>query len=164
MHRTLPVENMSSEDFMRRAIALSLENARNGRGPFAALIVRGDRVLAESTNCVTDTNDPTAHAEVVAIRAACAQLKSFELTGCDLYSTCEPCPMCLGAIYWARLQRVFFANTREDAAAIGFDDALIYQELTTPLRQRKIPMTQMMRDDALEAFRTWARNPDKKPY
>ncbi len=164
MHRTLLVENMSSEDFMRRAIALSLKNARNGRGPFAAVIVRGDRVLAEGTNCVTDTNDPTAHAEVVAIRAACAQLKSFELTGCDLYSTCEPCPMCLGAIYWARPQRVFFANTREDAAAIGFDDALIYQELTAPLSQRKIPMTQMMRDDALEAFRTWARNPDKKPY
>ncbi len=155
---------MLSEDFMRRAIALSLENARNGRGPFAALIVRGDQVLAEGTNCVTDSNDPTAHAEVVVIRAACAQLKSFELTGCDLYSTCEPCPMCLGAIYWARPQRVFFANTREDAAAIGFDDALIYQELIAPLTQRKIPMTQMMRDDALEAFRTWARNPDKKPY
>ena len=155
---------MPSEDFMRRAIALSLENAHSGCGPFAALIVRGDQVLAEGTNCVTDTNDPTAHAEVVAIRAACAQLKSFELTGCDLYSTCEPCPMCLGAIYWARPQRVFFANTREDAAAIGFDDALIYQELTAPLTQRKIPMTQMMRDEALEAFRAWTRNPDKKPY
>jgi len=132
---------------MRRAIALSLKNAHSGCGPFAALIVRGDQVLAEGTNCVTDTNDPTAHAEVVAIRA-----------------TCEPCPMCLGAIYWARPQRVFFANTREDAAAIGFDDALIYHELTAPLTQRKIPMTQMMRDEALEAFRAWTRNPDKKPY
>src|SRR5262249_36374039 len=119
---------MSSQDFMRRAIALSLENARAGRGPFAALIVRGDEVLPEGTNQVTDTNDPTAHAEVVAIRAACAHLKSFELASCDLYSSCEPCPMCLGAIYWARPRRVFFANSREDAAAIGFDDALIYSE------------------------------------
>ncbi len=155
---------MSPEDFMRRAIALSLENARAGRGPFAALVVRGDQVLAEGTNRVTDTNDPTAHAEVVAIRAACANLKSFELTGCDLYSSCEPCPMCLGAIYWARPRRVFFANTREDAAAIGFDDALIYAELTAPFTQRKIPMTQMLRNEALAAFEEWARNPDKKPY
>jgi tRNA(Arg) A34 adenosine deaminase TadA len=155
---------MSSEDFMRRAIALSLENARAGRGPFAALVVRGDQVLAEGTNRVTDTNDPTAHAEIVAIRAACAQIKSFELTGCDLYSSCEPCPMCLGAIYWARPRQVFFANSREDAAAIGFDDAFIYAELTRPFAQRKIPMTQMMREEALAAFQEWVRNPNKKPY
>jgi tRNA(Arg) A34 adenosine deaminase TadA len=150
--------------FMRRAIALSLENARAGRGPFAAVIVRGDEVLAEGTNRVTDTSDPTAHAEIVAIRAACAKLKSFELTGCDLYSSCEPCPMCLGAIYWARPRQVFFANGREDAAAIGFDDALIYGEMTVPFSQRKIPMTQMMREEALAAFQEWVRNPNKKPY
>jgi len=150
--------------FMRRAIALSLENARAGRGPFAALVVRGDKVLAEGTNQVTGTNDPTAHAEIVAIRAACAQLKSFELTGCDLYSSCEPCPMCLGAIYWARPRQVFFANSREDAAAIGFDDAFIYAELTKPFAQRKIPMTQMMREEGLAAFQEWARNPNRKPY
>jgi tRNA(Arg) A34 adenosine deaminase TadA len=155
---------MSFEDFMGRAIALSLENARAGRGPFAAVVVRDGQVVAEGTNRVTETNDPTAHAEVVAIRAACANLKSFELTGCDLYSSCEPCPMCLGAIYWARPRRVFFANTREDAAAIGFDDAFIYAELTAPLDQRKIPMTQIMREEALAAFQEWARNPGKKPY
>jgi tRNA(Arg) A34 adenosine deaminase TadA len=155
---------MSSDDFMRRAIALSLENARAGRGSFAAVVVRGEEILAEGTNRVTDTNDPTAHAEIVAIRAACAQLKSFELTGCDLYSSCEPCPMCLGAIYWARPRQVFFANSREDAAAIGFDDAFIYAELTRPFAQRKIPMTQMMREEALAAFQEWARNPNKKPY
>ena len=149
---------------MRRAIALSLENARNGRGPFAALVVRGEQVLGEGTNRVTDSNDPTAHAEVVAIRAACAHLGAFQLTGCDLYTSCEPCPMCLGAIYWARPARVFFANTRQDAADIGFDDALIYQELTVPLAQRKIPMTQIMRQEALEAFREWARNPNKREY
>jgi tRNA(Arg) A34 adenosine deaminase TadA len=155
---------MSSEDFMRRAIALSLENARAGSGPFAAVVVRDDQVLAEGTNRVTETNDPSAHAEIVAIRAACAKLKSFELTGCDLYSSCEPCPMCLGAIYWARPRQVFFANSREDAAAIGFDDALIYAELTKPFTQRKIPMTQMMREEALAAFQEWARNPNKRPY
>lgn len=149
---------------MRRAIALSLENARNGRGPFAALVVRGERVLGEGTNRVTDSNDPTAHAEVVAIRAACANLRAFQLTGCDVYTSCEPCPMCLGAIYWARPARVFYANTRKDAAEIGFDDALIYRELTTPLSQRKIPMTQLLREEALQAFQEWARNPNKREY
>lgn len=155
---------MGSEDFMRRAIALSLENARNGRGPFAALVVRGERVLGEGTNRVTDSNDPTAHAEVVAIRAACANLRAFQLTGCDVYTSCEPCPMCLGAIYWARPARVFYANTRKDAAQIGFDDALIYRELTAPLSQRKIPMTQLLREEALQAFQEWARNPNKREY
>lgn len=149
---------------MRRAIALSLENARNGRGPFAALVVRGERVLGEGTNRVTDSNDPTAHAEVVAIRAACANLRAFQLTGCDVYTSCEPCPMCLGAIYWARPARVFYANTRKDAAQIGFDDALIYRELTAPLSQRKIPMTQLLREEALQAFQEWARNPNKREY
>lgn len=149
---------------MRRAIALSLENARNGRGPFAALVVRGEQVLGEGTNRVTDSNDPTAHAEVVAIRAACANLRAFQLTGCDVYTSCEPCPMCLGAIYWARPARVFYANTRKDAAQIGFDDALIYEELTVPFAQRKIPMTQLLRDEALQAFQEWVRNPNKSEY
>ena len=149
---------------MRRAIALSLENARNGRGPFAALVVRGEQVLGEGTNRVTDSNDPTAHAEVVAIRAACANLRAFQLTGCDVYTSCEPCPMCLGAIYWARPARVFYANTRKDAAQIGFDDALIYEELTVPLAQRKIPMTQLLRDEALQAFQEWVRNPNRSEY
>ena len=149
---------------MRRAIALSEENARKGRGPFAALVVRGEQVLGEGTNRVTDSNDPTAHAEVVAIRAACANLGAFQLTGCDVYTSCEPCPMCLGAIYWARPEQVFYANTRKDAAQIGFDDALIYQELTTPLAQRKIPMTQLLRNEALQAFQEWARNPNKREY
>jgi len=155
---------MSSENFMQRAIALSLENVRNGGGPFAALIVRGDQIIAEGTNQVTRSNDPTAHAEIVAIRAACAALKSFQLTGCDLYTTCEPCPMCLGAIYWARPARIFFANTREDAAAIGFDDDVIYHELALPFTQRKIPMTQIMRDQALAAFQEWASTPNRKKY
>jgi tRNA(Arg) A34 adenosine deaminase TadA len=155
---------MASEDFMRRAIALSLENARNGRGPFAALVVRGEQVLGEGTNRVTDSNDPTAHAEVVAIRAACANLRAFQLIGCDVYTSCEPCPMCLGAIYWARPVRVFYASTREDAAQIGFDDALIYKELNVPLAERKIPMTQLLRDEALQAFQEWARNPNKREY
>jgi len=149
---------------MRHAIGLSLDNARNGRGPFAALVVRGEQVLGEGTNRVTDSNDPTAHAEVVAIRAACANLRTFQLTGCDVYTSCEPCPMCLGAIYWARPARVFYASTREDAAHIGFDDALIYQELNVPLAQRKIPMTQLLRNEALHAFQEWARNPHKREY
>lgn len=149
---------------MQRAIALSLENIRNGGGPFAAVIVRGDQIIAEGANRVTDSNDPTAHAEVVAIRAACAALKSFQLAGCDLYTTCEPCPMCLGAIYWARPDRIFYANTRKDAADIGFDDDFIYQELAVPLAQRKIPMAQLMRDQALAAFQAWAHDPKKKEY
>src|SRR5215471_4519746 len=114
---------MPSEKFMQRAIALSLENVQKGGGPFAAVIVRGDQIIAEGANRVTDSNDPTAHAEVVAIRAACAALKSFQLTGCDLYTTCEPCPMCLGAIYWARPERIIYASTAADAASAGFDDA-----------------------------------------
>src|SRR2546430_13637948 len=155
---------MPSEDFMRRAIALSLKNAHSGCGPFAALIVRGDQVLAEGTNCVTDTNDPTAHAEVVAIRAACAQLKSFELTGCDLYSTCEPCPMCLGAIYWARPQRVFFAATHQDAAAAGFDDSFIYRQIALPYSERSIPMLHITDEYARQPFEEWSAKGDKTEY
>ncbi len=150
---------------MTRAIELSLENVRSGRGgPFAAVVAKSGEIIAEATNCVTATNDPTAHAEMVAIRDACRKLGHFELTGCDLYTTCEPCPMCLGAIYWARPARVFFGNTAADAAAVGFDDAFIYEELKHPLAGRKIPMIPLLREKALEAFRAWQAKPDKAPY
>ena len=144
------------DHFMRRAIELAIENvnARRG-GPFAALVVRGPDVVAEGTNLVTSTLDPTAHAEVTAIRAACRALHSFQLTGCEIYSTCEPCPMCLGAIYWARPDRVYFAGTREDAAAVGFDDALIYDQLPVPPAARVIPMIGMMRAEGQAAFEAW---------
>ncbi len=151
--------------WMRRAIELSLENVRLGRGgPFAAVVVKDGVVIAEAANCVTATHDPTAHAEIVAIRAACRMIGNFELTGCDLYTSCEPCPMCLGAIYWARPDRVFYGNTAADAAAIGFDDAFIYEELKRALPERKIPMRQFMRDEALTAFRIWQAHPGKTPY
>src|ERR1700683_640398 len=125
---------------MERAIQLSLENVRSGRGgPFAAVVAKDGEIIAEAANRVTATNDPTAHAEIVAIREACRKLGHFELTGCDIYTTCEPCPMCLGAIYWARPARVYFANTQSDAAKIGFDDSFIYREIRTPFRRRRIP-------------------------
>src|SRR5271168_1762474 len=149
---------------MERAIQLSLENVRSGRGgPFAALVAKDGKIIAESANSVTATNDPTAHAEIVAIREACRKLGHFELTGCDLYTTCEPCPMCLGAIYWARPARVFFANTAADAAAIGFDDAEIYEEMKLPHAARKVTMIQLMREQALGAFREWQSKTDKAP-
>jgi guanine deaminase len=151
--------------WMRRAIELSLENVRSGRGgPFAAVVVKDGELISAAANCVTATNDPTAHAEIAAIREACRKLGHFELNGCDLYTTCEPCPMCLGAIYWARPARVFYGNTAADAAAIGFDDAFIYAELTRALPERKIPMRQLMHDEALEAFRAWQAKPDKSLY
>ena len=150
---------------MERAIALSLENVRAGSGgPFATLVVRDGSVVAEGTNQVTATLDPTAHAEVVAIRKACQVLKNFQLSDCELYTTCEPCPMCMGAIYWARVAKVYYANTRADAAKIGFDDSFIYDQLVMPLEARKIPMIPMMRDQALEAFREWEKSPNKTKY
>ena len=151
--------------FMARAIQLSLENVRSGRGgPFGTVIVKEGRVLAEAANQVTASNDPTAHAEVVAIRDACQKLRCFELRGCVLYTSCEPCPMCLGAIYWARIDRVFFGNLAADAANIGFDDSAIYAEITQPHAEREIPMVQMMRDEALTAFREWEQHPGKIRY
>jgi guanine deaminase len=151
--------------FMRRAIDLSIDNVRSGQGgPFAALVVREGKILAEGTNRVTSLNDPTAHAEVVAIREACRILGSFELSGCEIYASCEPCPMCLGAIYWARPARVYFAGTRKDAAEAGFDDDFVYQEIQLPIAERKIPMIPLMREQALEAFEEWKRKPDKVPY
>jgi guanine deaminase len=154
-----------SESFMARALALSLENVRSGRGgPFGAVIVKDGSIVAEGVNCVTNTNDPTAHAEMVAIREACRKLQSFELPGCEIYSSCEPCPMCLGAIYWARPARVYFANSAADAAQAGFDDAFIYEELRVPHAERKIPMIQLKNDNALDAFRAWREKSDKIRY
>jgi guanine deaminase len=151
--------------FMARAIQLSIENVRTGcGGPFGAVVVKGDIVIGEGTNQVTLTNDPTSHAEVLAIREACKKLGVFDLPGCELYTSCEPCPMCLGAIYWARLSLVYFANAAVDASKIGFDDSLIYRELAQPHSQRKIPMIQIMRNEALVAFREWEDKPDKITY
>lgn len=154
-----------TDSYMSQAIAMSIESVtRDSGGPFAALVVRDGEIVGAGVNQVTSTNDPTAHAEIVAIREACRRLKSFQLSGCDVYTTCEPCPMCLGAIYWARPQRVFFANTREDARDIGFDDDFIYREIALPLDRRSIPMIRVQDDRALEAFRLWRQKPDKIRY
>jgi tRNA(Arg) A34 adenosine deaminase TadA len=150
---------------MAKAIELARENVRAGRGgPFAALVVRDGGIVASGTNLVTSTNDPTAHAEIVAIREACRALGSFQLAGCEIYTTCEPCPMCMGAIYWARPARLYYAGTRADAARVGFDDAFIYEQLETPVEARAIPMTQLMREQALAAFAEWERKADKVRY
>ncbi|HEV3218767.1 MAG TPA: nucleoside deaminase [Candidatus Acidoferrales bacterium] len=150
---------------MQRAIELAIENVRGGNGgPFGAVIVKDGAVLAEGANQVTSSNDPTAHAEIVAIREACRKLGSFQLDGCELYASCEPCPMCLGAIYWARPARVFYGASAGDAAAAQFDDAFIFREIAQPARLRKIPMAQVMRDDALAAFREWLDKPDRERY
>lgn len=153
-----------SSRFMDQAIALALENIHNGGGPFAALVVRDGSVIATGANRVTATNDPTAHAEIVAIREACRKLGTFQLDNCEIYTTCEPCPMCLGAIYWARPERIFFAATASDAAAAGFDDAFIYDEIQTPPNERRIPMTEMGRSEALAIFQAWLAKSDKTPY
>jgi guanine deaminase len=153
-----------STEFMQRAIALAHENIRAGGGPFAAVVVKNSCVVAEGVNRVTATNDPTAHAEVVAIRAACQALRTFQLTACDLYTSCEPCPMCLGAIYWARPARIFYAGTARDAAAAGFDDAFIYDELKLPHVSRRIPMTGMLREEGIGIFNAWVAKTDKMPY
>jgi len=150
---------------MRQAIALAIENVRTARGgPFAALVAKHGSVIGEGANSVTATNDPTAHAEIVAIRAACRALGTFQLIDCELYTTCEPCPMCLGAIYWARPARVFYAGVAADAADAGFDDAFIYEELRRPPESRRIPMTQLMREESLTIFAAWKRQPNKTPY
>lgn len=150
---------------MREAIARSRQNIDdNVGGPFAALVVREGEIIATGTNRVTSDNDPTAHAEMVAIRRACAKLERFHLHGCDLYTTCEPCPMCLGAIYWAHLDRIYYANTRDDAAQIGFDDALIYKELNAPLDNRQIPTVQLLAEEAISVFEVWEATVDKIRY
>jgi len=150
--------------FMVRAIQLSVENVNAGGGPFGAVVVKDGAIIAEGVNRVTANHDPTAHAEISAIRAACAKLGAFELKDCDLYTSCEPCPMCLGAIYWARPAHVYFGSLAADAARVGFDDAFIYREIALPLARREIPMIQMMREEALAAFRAWEKKPNKIEY
>jgi tRNA(Arg) A34 adenosine deaminase TadA len=153
------------EEFMHEAILLSekgLEN--NDGGPFGCVIVMNDKIIARGYNKVTSTNDPTAHAEIIAIREACKTLGTFQLEGCEIYTSCEPCPMCLGAIYWARLKIIYYANTRKDASEIGFDDSLIYDEINADLRMRKIPILNMGRDEARNIFKKWKEKKDKTLY
>jgi guanine deaminase len=150
--------------FLKQAIELALENVRRNGGPFGALVVRGGVVIATGSNQVARSNDPTAHAEVVAIREACRVLGNFQLDGCDVYTSCEPCPMCLGALYWARPNRVFYAATQDQAAAAGFDDSFIYREIAVPPAERRIPMVHVHDDDANLPFEQWAGKPDKVEY
>ncbi len=151
--------------FMKEAVRLSIENVESGKGgPFGAIVVKAGKIIATGTNQVTATNDPTAHAEVVAIRKACEALNSFQLHGCDIYCSCEPCPMCLGAIYWARPDKIFFGNSKEDAARINFDDKFIYEELERPFEKRKLFTKQMLREEALEAFTKWTKSTNKVEY
>jgi tRNA(Arg) A34 adenosine deaminase TadA len=153
------------KSFMREAIRLSLRMMRRSAGgPFGAVIVKGNRIVGRGYNRVTSTNDPTAHAEIVAIRDACRRLKTFDLKGCDLYTSCEPCPMCLSAVYWARLRKVFYGNTRNDAARIAFDDDLIYREVALPIRKRSLMMKQFLREEAIAAFKEWEKKADKVLY
>lgn len=152
------------EKFMQQAIDLSIENVATGGGPFGAVIVKDGKVIATGTNRVTANCDPTAHAEVSAIRNACAALKDFKLSGCTVYSSCEPCPMCLSALYWAGVEKIFYGNTKEDAKAIAFDDSFIYDQIALDYSQRAIPCINFMRDKALEGFRVWSQKEDKIPY
>jgi guanine deaminase len=151
--------------FMKMAIALSEQNVKKALGgPFGAVIVKDGKLIAKGVNKVTRSNDPTAHAEVSAIRIACKKLNTFDLTGCVIYTSCEPCPMCLGAIYWARISSIYYANTKRDAADIGFDDQFIYDELDLPMNQRKLPIEQLMRDESQQAFKQWATSGLKIEY
>mgnify|MGYP001313940513 CR=1 FL=1 len=150
--------------FMKRAIELSIESVNNGGGPFGCVIVKKNEIISEGSNKVTSTNDPTAHGEIVAIREACKKINNFNLNGCELYSNCEPCPMCLSAIYWSRIDKIYYANTREDAEKIDFDDSFIYSEFQKKIDERKITMTQMMREEALKAFELWNKKIDKIKY
>ncbi len=154
---------MKSE-FMKRAIELSVESVKKGGGPFGCVVVKNNKIIAEGSNKVTSSKDPTAHGEIVAIREACKKINNFSLSGFELYSSCEPCPMCLSAIYWARIDKVYFANTRQDAQKIDFDDSLIYSEFQKNIDKRKIPMVQMMRSEALKAFELWDKKTDKVKY
>ena len=154
----------SNSKFMLKAIELSIQSAKSKGGPFGSVIVKKNKIIAEGSNKVTMDNDPTAHGEIVAIREACKKLNTFDLSGCELYSSCEPCPMCLSAIYWSRIENVFYANTRIDAKSIDFDDSFIYSEINKDLKDRKIKMYQMHRDEALEAFKIWENKKDKIKY
>jgi guanine deaminase len=161
----LPTPPAPNPDFLRRAIALATQNVVTGRGgPFGAVIVRNGEIVGEGANSVTATNDATAHAEVTAIRAACRALNTFTLHGCELYTSCEPCPMCLAASYWARLDRVYFACSAEDAARAGFDDAFLYAEFRKDQSERTLPVTQFLRDEAWASFAAWIATPNKIEY
>jgi len=150
--------------FMLRAIELSIKSAETIGGPFGCVVVKENKIISEGSNKVTSTNDPTAHGEIVAIREACLKLNTFNLSGCELYSTCEPCPMCLSAIYWSHIDKIFYANTRDDAKNIDFDDSFIYSEINKKIEDRKIQMIQMHRDEALKAFKIWDEKVDKIKY
>ena len=149
---------------MERAIALSIESVKSGGGPFGSVIIKNNEIISEGMNRVTKNNDPTAHGEIVAIRNACKNLNDFSLKGCELYTSCEPCPMCLSAIYWSRIDKIYYANTRDDAKKIDFDDSLIYLELTKKIKERKIPTTQLMRNEALQGFKLWKNTENKVKY
>ena len=154
----------SKENFMLRAIELSINSVKKDGGPFGCVITKNGTIISEGSNRVTSSNDPTAHAEIVAIREACKKLNTFNLSGCDLYSSCEPCPMCLSAIYWSHIDNIFYANNRNDAKKINFDDSLIYSEIPKKNEDRKIPIKQMLRDEALRAFELWDKKIDKIEY
>ena len=150
--------------FMVKAIELSINSANTTGGPFGSVVVKDNKIIAEGSNKVTSSNDPTAHGEVVAIREACKKLNTYDLSGCEIYTSCEPCPMCLSAIYWSRLDKIYYANTREDAKNIDFDDSFIYLEIPKKINDRKIKMIQMLRNDALKAFKIWNKKTDKIKY
>ena len=154
----------NQKKFMAKAIELSIKSANTIGGPFGSVIVKDQKIIAEGSNNVTSTNDPTAHGEIVAIREACKNLNTFDLSGCEIYTSCEPCPMCLSAIYWSRLDKVYYANTREDAKNIDFDDSFIYTEIPKKIDDRKIKMVQMLREEALKAFEIWDNKVDKIKY
>ena len=155
---------MNSDFFMQKAIELSIKNINNNGGPFGCVIVKNNKIISEGVNGVTQNNDPTAHAEIVAIRNACTKLNTFDLSGCTLYSSCEPCPMCLSAIYWSHIDIVYYGNSRQDAAKIEFDDKLIYDELNKSIDKRKIPLTQILKDEAIQAFDLWVKTENKTKY
>ncbi len=156
--------NSNEKRFMKEAIRLSHVSVLNDGGPFGAVIVKDNKIISMSANSVTKSNDPTAHAEINAIREACKVLETFDLSGCEIYTSCEPCPMCFGAIYWARLDKLYFANTKQDAKHIGFDDSFIYDEIVLPYRKRKIPNIQILREEAQESFKKWEDKADKLEY
>ena len=155
---------MTKIDFMKKAIFLSIQNIKDNGGTFGCVIVKDNKIIAEGVNRVTFNNDPTAHAEIVAIRNACSKLNTFNLTGCELYSSCEPCPMCLSAIYWSHIDKVYYGNSREDAAKIHFDDKFIYDELLLNMEERKIPISQISREEAIKAFNLWENEENKIKY
>ena len=155
---------MNTNFFMQKAIELSIKNIHNNGGPFGCVIVKNNKIISEGVNGVTQNNDPTAHAEIVAIRNACKKLNTFDLSGCELYTSCEPCPMCLSAIYWSHIDLVYYGNSRENAAEIQFDDKFIYDEMKKDINERKIPLKQILKDEAIKAFDLWAETENKIKY